>query len=308
MKRFHPVVKETKEAKRHRIKAQKSHHEDRSAKRLLRDKDERKHFVKLARMFGIFGVNYPELQQRSFDELREMYDGKRIEDLDLNDEKSKFLQENFEFHFMKDYWGYVRIYFTAPRKQEDKDDITIPSKLVRLLAKESGQPRTVANAVYLALIEVCKRRLKRKRKILLPGLGRFSVLYRKPVQGEETFNTIPACANCSNNGTLHVMDDAPQIAKCNVCFKEAECRLIKTDSTFPIKPAYNRLRMTPSKLLRTWAMENIEVVPPAKPRKPKEKRKRRKKVKSYFEEQMLPATGKTLDSDSDFSMGKLLLH
>lgn len=257
------VTKETKEQKQLRQKNEKDRkqtHQD-STKKLLKQEDEKARLLKLVNVFQEFGIDYLVDGKNSFNRLREIWDKRKVVDMPLSPEASDFLKTNFRAVFIKDSFGEFRIHFVVEDETSiRRENHNISDKFLKKLADESGVGLWNTKEVYKALVELCRKSLRNeKRRFILPELGRFSVRYVAPSEAHEGRNP-----------------------------KTGE------KLTIVARSERNRLRFSPSKTLKAWVNENIAVVKPVKHRKDEKKKKRKKRVKSHFDEQKLPAPGRTL--------------
>jgi hypothetical protein len=278
------VTKETKEQKALRLKNLKDQKKFKTNRKVLRKKDEKKHYIELCNRFHIMGVDYAKYGKDSYAKLVEIWDGKVLDPLSLSDDSWKFLKENFVFSFVKDDYGRTHIRF---KNDEFDRGITPTGKIIKNLIKESGQPYSAVSEVYSALVSLCKKSLVKHRKFVLPELGRFSVKYKRTIgnQYEDVF--VAACNPCAKDGDLWLYKDVEKIRKCEVCGEIKSCRGIQKRVSLPEIPAKNRLRLSPSKSLRTWTAETLKVAPPVKRSKEdkKKRRHRKKKYRSAFDDQ-----------------------
>jgi nucleoid DNA-binding protein len=252
VKSARPTIKESPEAKQQRLANQKAQKEERQDHRRLRKEDEKRALIELTNTFRFFGVDYLTFGQYSYDRLREIWEDQRVDNRVFPDEMKKFLHDNFRVEYRKDDFGHTRINFRALQYfPANPERANVPDSLLRRLIKESGQPYSVVNSVYNALVTLCKKGLTKKHRFTLPTLGRFSIRYMS--------------ASAEHTGRNPKTGEA---------------------LTIPAKPAHNRVRFSPAKELKLWA-QDLEVVAPVKKRKHKEekKRKHRKKFKSHFSEQ-----------------------
>lgn len=244
------ATKETPEQKKQRLKNQRDKKGDRILHTLIRKQDEKEHVIQLQNIFRELGVDYLALGKESYARVREIWDGRRVDNINqLSKEARVFLRENFDIQYRKDDSYIIRMHFKEINPLDDGPEPNyLPSNFIKHLSVASGQPFSVVESVYQALATLCKGGLQhRKHRFHLPGLGRFSLKYRAATLKEGL------------SGGIDV----------------------------PAKPARYLLRFTPSKSLKQWAAESVEVVAPiTKRRKAKEKkRKHHKKIKYINDEQ-----------------------
>jgi nucleoid DNA-binding protein len=246
-----PLVKESKEEKQQRLKNERNKKVERAEHKLLRKEEEKQHHIFLMNVFREFGIDYATLGKGSYARLQELWEGRKAVDLPLTNTARDFLKQNFDVTYIKDDFNQARLHFDLSQHNQ-KESPNLPDRLIKHLAEESGEPRSVVKKVYESLVRLCKDGLSSpKRRLNLPKLGRLSLRYRPATEKHEGHNP-----------------------------KTGEKLIIAA------RPPHNVLRFSPAKSLKLWA-QDVEAIPPPKkqPAKKQKKRKHHKKYKSVFDEQ-----------------------
>ena len=209
---------------------------------------EKRHVIDLTDRFRELGVDYAQWGKHSGDRVVELWHGRNVKHgyVDLSQETKDFLKANFDISFRNDDFKQTHICFNLNQTKRTAD-AEVPGNLIRLVAEQSGEPRTVVECVYRALVEICRKSLREKRRAVLHGLCSISVKYKPESE----------------------------------YFKEENRTQIPDKS-----PAKNVLRARVTKDLHNWVGGNVPVEPlPKVEKQGKKKRRKKTKYKSVHEEQ-----------------------
>jgi len=222
---------QSKDRKAQRLAAARKNKEFRQEKAYRTRYKGAKNDVEAANLFLLLGINYFSTPKEQLAAIvREKFEGKRADA--INVKAMDFLTDNFDALVeLKD--GFPPLIRFRPAEPE-KEEETRPMKLYSQLAERSGQTRRVVREVYEALVLEARKALRTERLFKLPDLGRLKISYRPPKEKRRGIN--------------------PFTGK---------------KQWFKYKPASNKLRFAPAKVLKVFVAEKVEVVAPKKKKKHK---------------------------------------
>lgn len=228
------VAQEDEKGKSRRIEGNKLHKADRQAKLERTRYGGAKDDVYLINMFRQFGVDYLHTPKDQVYEILR----KKIEGkkLSITDAALNFLKEHYGEQLVVeiDFNHKVLVTFQEVKMKKGEE-----MNLMTEVAEKSGQSRKIVKAVYEALCSRIRVNLKNERRIRLPELGILKISFRAAKEKRKGRNPFSG-----------------------------------KEMWFKAKPASNKLRFSPVKVLKEYVKDKIEVVAPKKKKKKGKKSKK----------------------------------
>ena len=220
---------QAKDRKKQRLAANKAQKEYRQEKAYRIRYKGAKDDIEAANLFLLLGIDYLHTPKDQLAQIvRERFTGKIANVLPVK--AMDFLTDNFDAVIVEDEFKRGLINFEE--RQPEKEEETRPMRLYAQLAERTGHTRRVVKEVYEALVLEARKGLRTERLFKLPDLGRLKITYRPAKDKRKGIN--------------------PFTGK---------------KQWFKAKPASNKLRFSPAKVLKVFVADKVEVVAPKKKKK-----------------------------------------
>lgn len=214
------IAPRSPEGKQQRISRTKDHQQFRYDKLERTRYEGARRDVELANSLRLLGIDYfSQSRGQALRLVPKIWNGRRVDEIPEN--AFPFLLENFVVGKVFDSEGRAILRFIDPEEEK--------MKLHTIIAEASEQPRKVVKVVLETLEKQIYTSLKEDRRIRIPGIGIFSVKYRKARPKRKGINPFT-----------------------------------KKPHVFQAKPASNKLRFSPAKDLKKYVSDKLKVVAPKK--------------------------------------------